>query len=98
MTQKLEITLLEKTMTIACPQGQASALLESADILNQKMREIQSKSPTTSLLNIALMSALNLSAELLMAKQNQQADSSELSQRLDILTKTIEQALQPANQ
>jgi|GEM_PF-1837949 len=93
MSQKLEITLLEKTMTVGCPQGQATALLESADVLNQKMAEIQQKSPTTSLLNIALMSALNLSGELLIAKQAQETLSNELSTRLETLTHTIEQAL-----
>jgi cell division protein ZapA len=98
MSQKLEITLLEKTMTVACPMGQASALLESADILNKKMTEIQTKSPTTSLLNIALMSALNLSGELLSAKQAQQVHSDDIASRLDALTKTIEQALLTNNQ
>ncbi|NRA82369.1 MAG: cell division protein ZapA [Gammaproteobacteria bacterium] len=93
MSQKLEITLLEKTMTVACPLGQAAALLESADILNKKMTEIQTKSPTTSLLNIALMSALNISHELISLKQQQDDDQQALLTRLDDLTHTIEQAL-----
>lgn len=98
MTQKLEITLLEKTMTVACPRGQASALLESADILNKKMAEIQNKSPTTSLLNIALMSALNISNELISARQQQQDDDHNLTERLNSLAETIEQALSSTNQ
>lgn len=93
MSQKLEITLLDKTMTVACPHGQAAALLESAEILNKKMAEIQSKSPTTSLLNIALMSALNLSNELISLKQLQQDSEQNVSERLCTLAQTIEQRL-----
>ena len=93
MSQELKITLLDKTMTVACPQGQAAALLESADILNKKMSEIQSKSPTTSLLNIALMSALNISNELISVKQLHQNSDHDLTERLNSLAQTIEQAL-----
>ena len=90
MNQKLEITLLDRTMTVACPQGQADALLNSAQTLSQKMAEIRAKSPTTSLLNIALMAALNISNELI----SQQEQQRELEQHLTALSQTIEQAIQ----
>ena len=86
MSQELKITLLEKTLTVACPDGQAGALLESADLLNKKMHMIQQSKPTSSLLNIALISALNISFELLDTQNKQQVDNdkvTELSQRID---------------
>ncbi|MDP2560409.1 cell division protein ZapA [Psychrobium sp. 1_MG-2023] len=89
MSQELKITLLDKPLTIACPDGQASALLESAALLNEQMRTIQQKKPTTSLLNIALIAALNICHELLTHQQQHQLDSDKIT----LLTQLVEQAL-----
>ncbi|NRA61596.1 MAG: cell division protein ZapA [Psychrobium sp.] len=86
MSQELKITLLDKTLSVACPEGQAGALLESADMLNKQMLKVQKGKPTSSLLNVALISALNISYELLDSKSKQQSDNEklvELSQRIE---------------
>lgn len=93
MNQQLEIMLLDKKMIVACPKGQAAALLESADILNKKMLEIQQKSPTTSLLNVALMSALNISNELISVRDEHKNSDQAMTQSLMTLATTIEKAL-----
>ena len=52
MNQELTITLLDKTLSVACPPGQESALLESAQLLNEQMLKVQLKKPSASLLEI----------------------------------------------
>ena len=93
MSQQLEIMLLDKKMIVACPEGQAAALLESADILNKKMSEMRQKLPTTSLLNVALMSALNISNELINVRQQHQDSDHAMAQSLMNLSTTIEKTL-----
>ncbi len=93
MNKKLDITLLGKTMSVACPEGQESALLESADLLNSKLAEVESKTPAASLLNIALISALNISFELLSEKNSQDLHSQSIVDRLKTLTLTMEKGL-----
>ena len=97
MSQQLEIMLLDKKMIVACPEGQAAALLESADILNKKMSEMRQKLPTTSLLNGALMSALNISNELINVRQQHQDSDHAMAQSLMNLATTIEKTLSTDN-
>lgn len=90
MSQELTITLLDKTLTVACPPGQAGALLESANILNTQMLKVQKQKPTLSLLNIALLSALNISHQLLTQTSSLSADS----ETIEKLCQSISDALE----
>ncbi len=93
MNKKLDITLLGKTMSVACPEGQEAALLESAELFNKKLAEIEAKTPAASLLNIALISGLNICFELLSEKNNQDQHSHSIVERLQALCMTMEQGL-----
>jgi len=90
MNQELSITLLDKTLTVACPPGQAAALLESADLLNKQMQKVQAKKPTLSLLNIALLSALNISHELLTSTFENKATSDTLEKLCTAVSAALE--------
>jgi len=90
MSQELTITLLEKSLTVACPPGQAGALLESADILNKQMLKVQAQKPTLSLLNIALLSALNISHEVLTHRSSIQASGEAIEQLCQAVCQAIE--------
>ncbi|MFT5578156.1 MAG: cell division protein ZapA [Paraglaciecola psychrophila] len=59
------VTLLDKEYQVACPEGQQAALRESANYLNQQMREIRASGKVIGLERIAVMAALNISNELL---------------------------------
>ncbi len=90
MSQELTITLLDKSLTVACPPGQAGALLESADILNKQMQKVQAQKPTLSLLNIALLSALNISHELLTHTSSIQANNEAIEKLCNAVSQAIE--------
>ena len=89
MSQELTITLLDKTLSVACPVGRAEALLESAQLLNEQMLKVQQKKPSASLLNVALIAALNLSYELLENKNQQIANEQSMTQLSELVAKAL---------
>jgi len=89
MNQELTITLLDKTLTVACPTGRASDLQASAALLNQHMRNVKEKKPTASLLNVALIAALNISHELLEHQEKHLIDEESMSQLSDLITQVL---------
>lgn len=91
MSQELTITLLDKTLSVACPEGQSAALLESAKLLNEQMQKVQRKQPSASLLNVALIAALNISYELLAHKNQHKADEHTITQLSELVTQALSQ-------
>jgi len=89
MSQELTITLLDKTLTVACPAGQTAALLASTELLNEHMRKVKAKKPTASLLNVALIAALNISHELLEHQEKYLIDEKSMSQLSDLITQVL---------
>ena len=91
--QGVNITLLGKEMTVACPDGQAEALLNAAQYLNDKMQDIREKGGSNNPLNLALMAALNISHELLEAKEAKDQHQQQIEQRIRLMEQAIEQSL-----
>ena len=77
-----QITLLEKSYTIACPRDEVHELLDSASLLNQKMGEIREHDRVMSIEKVAVMAALNLAHELIKVQSEEQSVSSDVSERL----------------
>ena len=59
------IRLLDKDYQVNCPPGERDALLQAALLLDQRMREIRKAGSVIGLERIAVMTALNLSHDLL---------------------------------
>lgn len=78
------IRLLDKDYQVNCPPGERDALLQSALLLDQRMREIRKAGNVIGLERIAVMTALNLSHELLglQARTAQDALGGDRLQRL----------------
>lgn len=93
----LVIHLLDKEYRVACPPGEQSNLLAAARHLDQQMRQVR-ESNIIGLERIAIMTALNLSHELLTAQQHlaEESDSEarmqQLMARLDEEIAAFEQA------
>lgn len=66
---QVQIQLLEKSYTIACPREERQTLLDSAQLLDEKMRETRDQGKVLGSERIAVMSALNLARELLLAQK-----------------------------
>ena len=65
---QVNIKILEKEYQIACPASERAALLDSAEMLNAKMREIRDSGRVVGLDRIAVMAALNMANELLRSR------------------------------
>ncbi|MGI9258193.1 MAG: cell division protein ZapA [Gammaproteobacteria bacterium] len=65
MYAHVSIRILEKEYQVACPANEKAALMASAELLNQKMREIRDSGKVVGLDRVAVMAALNMANELL---------------------------------
>ena len=65
MYAHVSIRILEKEYQVACPAGEKADLVASAELLNQKMREIRDSGKVVGLDRVAVMAALNMANELL---------------------------------
>jgi cell division protein ZapA len=62
------VKILDKEYQVACPREERQALIESAQLLDERMKMIRGTGAVIGLERIAVMAALNLSHELLQAK------------------------------
>lgn len=95
-TARVSIRILEKEYQVACPIEERTDLLDAAEHLNGKMREIRESGAVMGLDRIAVMAALNLSNELLKLKRNGGVSSegeAELVDKMRLLRERVESAI-----
>ena len=63
------VRILEKEYFVSCPQDERADLLDSAEYLNKKMREIRDTGKVVGADRIAVMAALNMANELLRLQE-----------------------------
>lgn len=94
MSQKsITVKLLNKTFQVNCPEGKEPELQKAALFLNQKMKEIRNFGRVIELERIAVMTALNLSHELLVQLHEKEILLQKVSLEIDRLQKKIDKAL-----
>lgn len=95
---QVNIKILEKEYQISCPASERAALIESADLLNRKMREIRDTGKVIGLDRIAVMAALNMANELLRSRSTGENLEGEAKLRLQAMRERVEGALQTSRQ
>ena len=91
--QRVTVQLLDKEYQVACPEEERAALLESAELLNRKMKEIRDSGKVVGVDRIAVMAALNLSHEMLQGKSSNLRADERLLGRIRILNDALAGAL-----
>ena len=91
-TVRVSVRILEKEYQVACLPEERSELLDSAEFLNGKMRDIRDAGNIVGLDRIAVMAALNLAHELLKRNRND-AIESEVTERVRLMRERVESAL-----
>ncbi len=89
------VTILGEEYLISCPPKEEAELKQSAELLDQRMREIRSSGKVMNNERIAVMAALNLSNELLHQQQQASSESGKIDGQLRSLRHKIESALNP---
>ncbi len=100
---RVSVRILEKEYHITCPIEERSDLLDSAEFLNSKMREIRDTGKVVGLDRIAVIAALNMANELIRFRNRDTLlDSANLDSniggRLRILRERVESALEKGRQ
>ncbi|MBL4940424.1 MAG: cell division protein ZapA [Colwellia sp.] len=97
MTQRtVEITVIDRKLKVACPIGQESALLGAAAELSDRLTAMNNSKSIATPEQALLMTALNLTNDLLTARLQLKTEQQENKQKIVLLQSTIAQALAPA--
>ena len=96
--QPINISILDKDYKVACPPGEQSALLESAKFLDSKMREVRDSGTIMGSERIAVITALNIAADLLKSGNLDKELGRELPPRLKDLESKVSRVLEKARQ
>lgn len=89
---RVSVRLLEKEFMVSCAHDERADLLDSAEFLNSKMREIRDSGKVVGLDRIAVMAALNLAHEVLKNRERG-GTTEEVGQRIRSLRERVETAL-----
>ncbi|HTL19154.1 MAG TPA: cell division protein ZapA [Steroidobacteraceae bacterium] len=90
---RVSVRIMEKEYVIACPYDDRSALLDAAEFLNARMREIRDSGRVVGIDRIAVMAALNLAHEYLKGKDRESRLDNGVGQRMRALRERVEGAL-----
>ncbi len=91
-TEPLTIKIMDKEYRIGCPEEEKANLLASADLLNEKLNEIKQQGSVIGTERIAIMTALNMSHEILHS-QSITSERGELDKRIDTLSERISKSM-----
>jgi cell division protein ZapA len=90
---QVSVRILDKEYQVACPASERTDLLDSAEVLNAKMREIRDSGRIVGLDRIAVMAALNMANDLLRAQARDRALDGDVSSRLKNISDRVDSAL-----
>ncbi len=92
-TAQVSVRILDKEYQVACPADERTDLLDSAEVLNAKMREIRDSGRIVGIDRIAVMAALNMANDLLHAQARDRSLDGDVSSRLKVISDRVESVL-----
>jgi cell division protein ZapA len=98
---RVSVRIMEKEYVVACPYEERSQLLDAAEYLNGRMREIRDSGKVVGLDRVAVMVALNMAHELLQVRgRDAKAEKAESDAggKVRALRERVETALERAQQ
>ena len=93
----VNISILGRDFSVACPPDEQDALIEAASYLDGNMKEIQKTGKIIGADRVAIMAALNITNDLLKL-QKATAGQVAVQERLETLQERIDAALQEASE
>jgi len=91
-TEPLTIKIMDKEYRIGCPEEEKDNLRASADLLNEKLDEIKQQGSVIGSERIAIMTALNMSHEILRS-QSITSGRDELDKRIEDISERITKSM-----
>lgn len=87
------VRILDKEYRVACKPEEQDGLVDSARMLDQRMREIRQTGRVVGTDRIAVMAGLNIAHELLTLQRGRTRDEQDISRRLSALQQQMAEAL-----
>lgn len=94
----VNVSILGKEFQVASPEEEHQQLLQAANFLDKRMREIRESGKVLGLERIAVMAALNLSYELLNTSGSNPEEISIINNKMQQLSDRIESSLESNKQ
>ncbi len=92
-SEPISVDILDRQYQFACSPEERQALKEAAVYLDERMRSIKGSGRLMALERIAVMTALNLSDELLRLQKHEQHRKDTLDSRIRMLADELDDAL-----
>ncbi|MBT8069490.1 MAG: cell division protein ZapA [Xanthomonadales bacterium] len=92
-SEPISVSILDRDYQFACEPGERKALREAAAFLDERMRSIKGAGRLMALERIAVMTALNLSDELLKLQKNEKYRQDNVDNRIRMLVNELDDAL-----
>ena len=90
---RVSVRIMEKEYVVGCPYEERSALLDAAEFLNARMREIRDSGKVVGLDRIAVMAARKLAHAYLRVKDRESRADSGVGGRVRALRERVEGVL-----
>lgn len=92
-TRPVSLKILDKEYVVACPVDERDGLIAAAEYLSSKMQAIREGGKMVSGERLLVMTALNITHELLQYRQGKAYDKSQVGDELQRLKDKIDRAL-----
>jgi len=98
-TLQLDVTILGREYKFACKESERAELMQAAALLDKRMREIRDHGKVAAIDRIAVMAAVNLAHDLLLARSTDAAsspmpiDDARAQRRIQSMQSAIDQLL-----
>lgn len=89
----IEVTILDRTLRIACKEEEKEDLLRAVQHLDSKMREIRDSGKVIGAERIAILAALNIAHELLSMRLGAGFDIAQFKGRMQSMAAAIDEAM-----
>ena len=90
MSEPVNVRVLDREFTVGCEPGEQDKLMAAAQLLDARMREVRGSNRTAALDRVAVLTALNLAAELLQGRQQCGAQEQQIARTLGELNRKLD--------
>ncbi|MGD8172913.1 cell division protein ZapA [Vibrio sp. TRT 21S02] len=91
--QAVEVEILGKLTRVNCPPGQEESLLLAAQDLDNRLKDMTSKTKVTNEVHLLTIAALNFCYELRAKNSNAEQEQNQITERMEQLTASLEDVL-----
>jgi cell division protein ZapA len=90
VSEPVNVKILDREFTVGCEPDEREKLMAAAHFLDARMREVRGSNRMAALDRVAVLTALNLAAELLQGKQADGSQDQAISRTLGEMNRKLD--------